>query len=396
MRELLADPGCPNPSADTEWTMNRPLYFDYNATTPVLPSIVRTMLPYFSERFGNPASAHLWGIEANAAVALARGQVATLLDCAPEEIVFTSCATEANNLALLGLLQPPLDHVIVSAIEHPAVLEPATEYRRRGGAVTIIPVDGQGRVDPEALRRAITQNTRLISIMLANNEVGTIQPVAEIASIAKEHGILLHTDAAQAVGKIPVTVNGLGVDMLTLAGHKLYAPKGVGALYVRKGVGLGPLSFGGGQEGGLRPGTENVPYLVALGEACRLAGDVYAEQIRQRDLRDRFEEGLGSLGIPFRVHGRDAERLPNTTSVGFKGLRTGDLLSGLVGADVAVSAGAACHGDIETVSHVLVAMNVDPEHARGTLRFSFGRPTTEDDVLELLNRLDLVIRSLRS
>jgi cysteine desulfurase len=376
--------------------MNRPLYFDYNATTPVLPSIVQTMLPYFSERFGNPASAHLWGIEANAAVVLARGQVATLLDCAPGEIVFTSCATEANNLALLGVLQAPSDHVIVSAIEHPAVLEPATEYRRRGGAVTIVPVDRKGRVDPDALRRAITKKTRLISIMLANNEVGTIQPVAEIASIAKEHGILLHTDAAQAVGKIPVTVSGLGVDMLTLAGHKLYAPKGVGALYVRRGISLGPLSFGGGQEGGLRPGTENVPYLVALGEACRLAGDVAAEQVRQRGLRDCFEEELGSLGIPFRVHGRDAERLPNTTSVGFQGLRTGDLLSGLVGADVGVSAGAACHGDIETVSHVLVAMNVDPEYARGTLRFSFGRPTSEEDVLELLKRLDLVIRPLRS
>jgi cysteine desulfurase len=376
--------------------MSRPLYFDTNATTPVLPRIVQAMLPYFSKRFGNPGSAHAWGMEAAGAVVRARGQVAALLNCTSDEVFFTSCATEANNIALLGVLRAPSDHVIVSAVEHPAVLEPVAEYRRQGGAATIIPVDGQGRIDPEAVRRAVSPHTRLISIMLANNEVGTVQPVAEVARLARERGILTHTDAAQAVGKIPVDVRGLGVDMLTMAGHKMYAPKGVGALYVRTGLLPAPLTFGGGQERGLRPGTENVPYLVALGEACRLTGDGLAEQVRQSGLRDLFETGLESLGVPYQIHGRGAERLPNTTSVGFKGLSTGDLLSGLVGMEVGASAGAACHGDIESISHVLLAMDIAPEFARGTLRFSLGRLTTEEDVLELLSRLAVVIRSLAS
>jgi cysteine desulfurase len=372
----------------------RPLYFDYNATTPVLPQVVAAMQPYFLDRFGNPSSLHPWGMAAKEAVAVAREQVATLIGCSAGEVFFTSCATEANNIAVLGILRRAEDHVIVSAIEHPAILEPVLEHRRREGTATIVPVDGQGRVDPEDVRRAITPKTRLISVMLANNEVGTIQPVREIARIGREHGIPVHTDAAQAVGKIPVDVRTLQVDLLTIAGHKLYAPKGVGALYVRKGIEPAPISFGGGQEGGLKPGTENVPFIVALGEACRLAGDVHIEQARQGALRDVLEEGLSSIGVPFGIHSRDAVRLPNTSSVGFPGRSTGDLLSGLIGYDVGVSAGAACHGEHETISHVLAAMHVPHALARGTLRFSLGRPTTENDVREFLSRLRTVVRSL--
>jgi cysteine desulfurase len=376
--------------------MNRPLYFDFNATTPVLAPVLRAMLPYFSEHFGNPASAHAWGLEPHEAVVRARAQVAALLGCTAQEVFFTSCATEANNIVLLGLLRSPADHLIVTAVEHPAVLQPAAEHARRGGRMTILPVDGQGRVDPEEVLRSVTPRTRLISVMLANNEVGTIQPVAEIAALARERGVLVHTDAAQAVGKIPVNVLELGVDLLTVAGHKIYAPKGVGALYVRAGVAPAPLTFGGGQERGLRPGTENVPSLVALGEACSMAADVAEEQVRQQRLRDILEEGLASLGIPFQVHGRDAERLPNTTSVGFRRLSTGDMLSGLIGMDVGASAGAACHGGVQTMSHVLEAMHVHPEYGQGTIRLSIGRPTTEDDVKELVSRLGAVTRSLTS
>jgi cysteine desulfurase len=371
-----------------------PLYFDYNATTPVLPQVVGAMHPYLLDRFGNPSSLHPWGMAAKEAVADARGHVAILLGCSVGEVYFTSCATEANNIAIFGILRQPGDHVIVSAVEHPAILGPVLEHMRRGGTATIVPVDGQGRVDPDDVRRGVTAKTRLISVMLANNEVGTIQPVREIAAVGRDHGIPVHTDAAQAVGKIPVDVRTLQVDLLTIAGHKLYAPKGVGALYVRKGIDPAPITFGGGQEGGLKPGTENVPYLVALGEACRLAGDVHVEQVRQAALRDLLEEGLSCLGVPFTIHGRNAMRLPNTSSVGFPGMSTGDLLSGLIGLDVGVSAGAACHGEHETISHVLAAMHVPLVLARGTLRISIGRPTTEGDGREFLARLRTVIRSL--
>jgi len=374
----------------------KPLYFDYNATTPILPRVYQAMVPYLTERFGNPSSDHLWGLTAKRAMDKARAQVAGLIGARPEEIYFTSCATESNSLVLWGVLgQAPDAHLVTTAVEHPAILQNALALERRGVKVTRVPVDEQGLASPQALRQACTPQTRLISVMLANNETGAIQPVAEISAWARSQGILTHTDAAQAVGKIPVDVQSLGVDFLTVAGHKLYAPKGVGALYIRKGVELAPLWHGGGQEKNLRPGTENVPYMAGLGEACALAqADLVREMERQKTLGGLFLEGLENCPVAWRLHARTAPRLPNTMSVGFKGLRAADILSGLVGLEVGASAGAACHGADVTVSHVLTAMRVPSEFAEGTLRFSWGRPTTPEDVADMLERLYRVLRSL--
>ncbi len=374
----------------------RRLYFDYNATTPLLPRVGEAMLPYFSERFGNPGSGHAWGLEAKAGVDRARAQVAGLLGCAPGEVVFTGCATESNNIVLLGLLpQLPGAHLVTGATEHPAVLEPARALTQRDAGVTVVPVAGDGRLDPGAVLAACTPRTRLISVMLANNETGVLHPVAEIAARARERGILVHTDAAQACGKIPVDVEALGVDYLTLAGHKMYAPKGVGALYVRQGAPVGCLAFGGGQEKKVRPGTENVPYIAALGAAAELAAaDLDPEEARQRRLGEQLLAGLRSLGRNFLLAGETAPRLPNTAMVCFQGLRAGDILSGLAGMDVGASAGAACHADAESLSHVLAAMRIAPEYARGAVRLSWGRPTTEADVAELVERLGRALAAL--
>ncbi|MBU1742314.1 MAG: cysteine desulfurase, partial [Proteobacteria bacterium] len=356
----------------------KPLYFDYNATTPVLARVFEAMRPFLTERFGNPGSGHMWGLRAAQAVARARAQVASLLGASPDEIYFTSCATESNNQVLFGLFQGE-GHLVTTAVEHPAVLEPAGVLEKRGVKVTRVPVDAQGLVSPDDVLAALTDETRLISVMLANNETGAIQPVAEIAARARERGVLVHTDAAQAVGKIGVDVAELGVDLLSVAGHKLYAPKGVGALYVRRGVRVPPLLHGGGQERGLRSGTENVPHLVGLGEACALAAEALSHEAERRQGLGRvFLEGLRGLGFSFRLHSAEAPRLPNTMSVGFEGLSAGDVLSGLVGWDVGASAGAACHGDVTAVSHVLEAMNVPTKFAAGTIRFSWGRLTSED------------------
>ncbi|MFZ5586719.1 MAG: cysteine desulfurase family protein [Thermodesulfobacteriota bacterium] len=374
----------------------KPLYFDYNATTPVLPRVVEAMLPYLREHFGNPGSGHVWGFKAKQAVDRARTQVAGLINCAPGDLVFTSCATESDNLALLGILAgQPGAHLVTTAIEHPAILECAAYLESQGARVSRVGVDAQGVVDPEAVLAACDGGAELISVMLANNETGAIQPVAEIAARARERGIPVHTDAAQAVGKIPVDVAALGVDLLTIAGHKLYAPKGVGALYVRRGLTLAPQTHGGGQERGLRSGTENVPHLVALGEACALAGeDLAAEMARQGELGRIIEEGLAGLSYDLRMHSAHTPRLPNTLSVGFRGLKAGDIISGLVGLDVGVSAGAACHGDTTTVSHVLAAMGVPREYAEGTIRISWGRLTCVADVHDFGRRLRSVLNDL--
>lgn len=374
----------------------KPLYFDYNATTPVLEPVRRAMLPYLEEHFGNPGSGHAWGVRAHRALDTARAQVAGLLGCGPDNICFTSCATESNNLALWGVVGlEPGGHLVTSTVEHPAILEYARFLESRGVAVTRVGVDAQGLVSPQAVIEACTERTRLISIMLANNETGTIEPVAEIAALAHERGIMVHSDAAQAVGKIPVDVEQLGVDLLSVAGHKLYAPKGVGALYVRDRSLITPLLRGGGQEQGLRSGTENIPYIVALGEACRLAGeDLPAEMARQAALGRRFLAGLGGLGHDFVLHAAQAPRLPGTMAVGFTGLAAGDILSGMVAREVAASAGAACHGQTTEVSHVLAAMGVDPAHAYGTIRFSWGRPTTTGDIDQLLERLAEILGEL--
>ena len=379
----------------------KPLYFDYNATTPVLPPVFEAMHPFFMEHYGNPGSMHAWGMQTRDAVVEARSQVAGLINCGSESIVFTSCATESNNLVLQGVFQDVSGgSLIISEVEHPAVMEPAHILARKGVRVTVLPVDEQGVVRLDALDAALDDaydhlradpmgaGPMLLSLMLANNETGVIQPVAEAVSRAKAKGFLCHTDAAQAVGKIPVDVQALGVDFLTIAGHKLYAPKGIGALYVNPVVSLPPLFYGGGQEGGIRPGTENVPYMVALGAACAMAAqDLEAEIRRQRSLGDKFYKGLRSLGVEFLLNGKGVERLPGTMNVSFKGLRAGDILSTLVGADVAASAGAACHAGSTSVSPVLEAMGIPEDYAPGSIRFSWGRPTTEQDVEDLLERL---------
>lgn len=358
------------------------IYLDYNATTPVDPRVADAMRPFLDGGFGNPSSAHRLGREARAAVDRAREQVAVCLGGDPDEVVFTSGGSESDNLALCGVLDlVPGRHLVTSAVEHPAVLETALALELSGRArMTLVDVDQHGVVDPEAVERGLRPDTAIVSLMLANNEVGTLQPVAEVARRCRERGVLVHTDAAQAVGKIRVDVRELGVDLLTVAGHKLYAPKGVGALYVRRGVQLEPQVRGAGHERGLRAGTENVLGIVGLGAACELAGaGLAAETPRLAALRDRLEARLRS-GFPgLVVHGHPARRLPNTASVSFPRLDASRLLA-LLADTVAVSAGAACHGDQVKASHVLLAMGVPVEVAMGTLRLSAGRFTTEADV----------------
>jgi cysteine desulfurase len=374
----------------------KPLYFDYNATTPILPRVFEAMRPYLTAEFGNPGSGHIWGLSAKQAVDRARSQVAELINCRTDEVIFTSCATESDNLALCGVLAgQPGSHLVTTVIEHPAILQCAKYLEGQGVRISRVPVDQQGVVALSDIQKACADGANLISIMLANNETGALQPVAEIAAWAKKQGIPVHTDAAQAVGKVPVDVNALGIDLLSIAGHKLYAPKGVGALYVREGLKLSPTLHGGGQENGLRSGTENVPYLVGLGEACTLAGeDLAAELARQQDLGRIFIQGLADVEHDWRLHSDKTPRLPNTMCIGFAGLSAGDILSGMVGYDLAASAGAACHGDTTTVSHVLEAMGTPLEYAHGTIRFSWGRMIKADDVRELLRRLGMVLADL--
>jgi len=372
------------------------IYLDYNATTPIAPEVEAALTPYLGEEFGNPASSYPRGWRALEAVVRARLQVAETLGCTPEEVVFMSGATEANNTAIKGVASHfRAGQIITTAIEHPAVLAPCRWLESHGFELTMLPVDGQGRVDPEAVRQALSPRSILVSVMHANNETGVIQPVAEIAAIAREAGVLVHTDAAQSVGKIAVNVAELQVDYLTVAGHKCYAPKGVGALYVRSQAPFIPLLHGGGQEGGRRSGTENVPYLVALGEACRLARERLAEdQTHFRTLRDRLHELLQD-GFPELVlNGHKTERLPNTLNVSFPGLSGRAILSGIW--DLEASVGAACHGDEEHPSPVLTAMGVPPEVALGAVRLSVGRFTTQADVEEAARLILARVRELQS
>jgi selenium donor protein len=370
------------------------IYLDYNATTPVDPRVVEVVRDSLERLWGNPSSGHRLGREARLAVETAREQVAACLGAEPGEIVFTSGGSESDNWAILGVVaQHPGAHVVTSAIEHPAVLEPLRAAERRGEiTLAVVGVDRFGRVDPAAIAAAIAEDTVLVSIMLANNEVGTLQPIPEIAAICRERGVLLHTDAAQAVGKASVDVRTLGVDLLTVAGHKLYAPKGVGALYVRRGVQLAPLIRGAGHERGLRAGTENVASVVGLGLACQIAATELAEaKPRLRELRDRLESRLAD-GIPGLVrHGHPELRLPNTSSCALPGFDANLLLSRLAD-EVAASAGAACHTDEVTPSHVLTAMGVGLATARATVRFSVGRFTTEAEVDEGARRVIAVVR----
>lgn len=358
-----------------------PVYFDYNATTPVNPSVLEAMMPFFGETFGNPSSGHIYGLRARAAVERAREQVASLLSCRPDEIVFTSGGTEANNLAIRGVLEGASlrRHIVTSTVEHPATARPCEVLERHGIEVTRLPVDGFGRVLLEAARPFVRGDTALVTIMLAQNEVGTLMPVAELAALAHERGSLIHTDAAQAVGKIPTRVDDLGVDLLSIAGHKLYAPKGVGALFVRRGTAIGPVLVGGGHERGLRPGTENVPFIVGLGAACRLAAeDLDDETNRQRLLRDDLWESLRASIPAIALNGHPTERLPNTLNVSFPGVRGSTVLA--VATEIAASTGSACHEGGEMASPVLLAMGIDGTTAFGAVRLSIGRGTTRAHV----------------
>lgn len=359
-----------------------PIYLDYNATTPVDPAVLDAMLPYLKGEYGNPSSSHAYGVRAHAAVEEARASLAALLGCSPDEVAFTGCASESDNLAIKGIAEAYRDrgdHIITSQVEHPAVLATCRYLERHGYRVTYLPVDGRGSVNPDDVARAITPRTILITVMYANNEVGTVQPVAAIGRVARAHDIPFHTDAAQAVGKIPAQVDELAVDLLTVAGHKFYAPKGVGALYVRRGTRLEPLIHGAGHEGGRRAGTENVAHIAGLGEASRLAARSLSEAAtRLRALRERLHQGLATHVEGVYLNGHPTERLPNTLNVSFAGVDSTTLLAQLP--EVAASTGSACHSGRTEPSSVLLAMGVSPDLALGAVRFSLGRWTTQDEV----------------
>jgi cysteine desulfurase len=363
--------------------MTIPVYLDYNATTPVAPEVFEAMLPFLREHFGNPSSSHAFGRFPAQSVDRAREQVAALIGASSEEIVFTGCATEANNLALLGAAgaaAPGRRHLVISAVEHPAATAPAQHLAQRGWQVTVVPVDGTGRVSVDAVAEALRADTALVSVMHANNEVGTLQPIADIASITRPRGILLHTDAAQSAGKVSLNVDALGVDLLTLAGHKFYAPKGVGALYVRKGTPLAGVTFGAGQERGLRPGTENVSAIVGLGAAADLARRLLPSLAGDlRRLRDRLHRRLADAILELRLNGHPEFRLPNTLNVSFPGV-SGRALLERCADDVAASVGSACHSEHDAVSGVLAAMGFDHLRAMGAVRLSVGRATTDADI----------------
>jgi len=369
----------------------RRIYLDHNASTPLAPEVAAAMEDVMAGAFGNPSSPHWAGAPVRRLVEAARRQVAGLLGCGPEEVVFTSGGSESNNMALKGAFfasRRPRRHIVTSRVEHPAIVAPLNFLERLGAEVTWLPVDATGRIDPADLERAITADTILISLMHANNEVGTIQPIAECAAIAHRHGVPLHTDAAQSVGKIPTRVADLGVDMLSIAGHKLYAPKGIGALYVRAGIALEPLVHGAGHEGGRRAGTESTLLAAGLGAACALTGDLSGME-RIKALRDRFWDALrGRCGDGVALNGDAERRLPNTLNVSFVGRVGADILAALDG--IAASTGSACHAGRVELSPVLAAMGVSPEVGMGAIRFSLGRATTEEEVdavVEALSKL---------
>ncbi len=364
-----------------------PIYLDHNATTPLHPTVLEAMLPFLREDFGNPSSGHVFGQRAKRGVERAREQVAALLGCQPEEILFTSGGTEANNLAIRGLLERSATrrHVVTSAVEHPATARPCDALERQGIVVTRLPVDATGRVEPATARTFVRSDTALVTIMLAQNEVGSLMPVKALADLAHERGALLHTDAAQAVGKIEARVAELGADLLSVAGHKLYAPKGVGALFVRRGVSLAPVLLGAGHERGLRPGTENVASIVGLGAACELAAThLSAEATRQRGLRDRLWGGLCAAVPDLVLNGHPSERLPNTLNVSFPRARGSAVLA--AAPEIAASTGSACHEGGETASGVLLAMGIDEATALGAVRLSLGRGTTVAEIDEAVRR----------
>ena len=375
----------------------KPVYFDHAATTPVDPQVLEAMLPYFGERYGNPSELHRLGREARAAVEEARAEVAAALGAGEKEIVFTAGGTEADNLAIFGYLarfQP--GHLVVSAVEHAAVLEAVRALNRLGWDVDFVPVDRQGLIDVDAFEHSFRHDTRLASVMLANNVVGTVQPVAVLARIAHEKGAAFHTDAVQAVGALPVDVGDLGVDMLSLSGHKLYGPKGIGALYVRRGTRILPILHGGGHERRLRSGTENVPGIVGLGVALRIAvGQLPVTRPRLEALRDRLAAGVLE-SVPEVTHlGHASERLPGNVAFAVRHVEGESLLLQLDAAGFMVSSGSACAAGASEPSHVVLALGVAPQEAQGSLRISLGRENTEEQVEAFLEAFPPIVDKLR-
>ncbi len=365
------------------------IYLDFNATTPIAPSVVEAMTPFFSSHYGNPSSSHALGRAAGEAIEDARCKIGSLVGCDRDEIVFTGCGTEANNMALKGVMlagEKPGGHLVISAIEHAAISQPAKFLQRLGCEVTVVPCDEYGVVRVADVQSALRSNTRLVSIMHANNETGTIQPIREIAEVCHQKGILVHSDASQSTGKIPVAVDQLDVDMLTIAGHKFYGPKGIGVLFVREGVALEPLLHGAGHESGFRAGTENTPYIVGIGKAAELVIGCLDESMEKMStLRDRLYDQLSAAIPRLRVHGFGADRLPNTLSVSFPEIAGGNLLRRVP--EVCASTGAACHSSDSVGSATLSAMGVTPKVARGTVRLSVGWTTSEEEVDRAANLL---------
>lgn len=372
------------------------IYLDYNATTPIDKRVAGAMLPYINNHFGNPSSSHVYGMHAKKAVEKARGQVAEMLGCCSDELIFTGGGSESNNYAIKGIAgayKQTGNHIITSAIEHPAVTEVCRYLETKGFRITYLPVDKYGLIDPRRVEEAITPETLLITIMHANNEIGTIEPIAEISALAHRHEIMMHTDAAQSIGKIPVEIKKLQVDLLSIAGHKLYAPKGIGALYIKAGVKLEKQIHGANHEMNRRAGTENVIEIVGLGKACELIKNEGQKHYKHlQKMRDRLEKGLQRRYPECNINGHPEKRLPNTCSMSFKGLKADKILAGLK--HVAASAGAACHSDKIEISTVLKALGVPAENAMGTIRLSVGRLTTAKEIDMALDEIKAVVDKL--
>jgi len=380
--------------------MSKLIYLDHAATTPLHPEVLDAMMPYLTTQFGNPSTLYAFGRDARQAVEDTRAKVAALIGAEPDEIYFTSGATEADNWAIVGAAlarESKGRHIITSAIEHHAVLETCEFLQKRGYELTILPVDSDGIVNPEDVLRAITDRTILISAMHANNEIGVIEPIAEIGAIAREKGVLFHTDATQSVGKIPVDVNELKVDMLSLSGHKIYGPKGVGALYIRKGVRILPYMHGGGQESKKRAGTHNVPGIVGLGKAMEIAqATILEEAERLTALRDRLIDGIPAAIPDSRLNGHRIRRLPNNVNVSIEGVEGESMILKLDAVGICVSSGSACTSGDLSASHVLLALGLPHEVAHGSLRLTLGRDNTDADVDKALGVLPGIVSELRA
>jgi len=376
-------------------TSTDPIYLDHNATTPVLPEVVDAMLPWLRQHFGNPSSNHVYGQRTRKAVATARQQVATLIGCVPDEIYFTSGGTESNNLAIRGVAaaSPERTHIVTSVIEHPATEMPCRFLEEHGFRISRAGVDGMGMVRLNTIESWLSRDTALVTIMHANSETGTLQPIHKIAAMAHAHGALVHTDAAQTTGKINYSVAELGIDLLSIVGHKMYAPKGIGALFVRTGTAIEPQSLGGGHEHGLRSGTENVPYIVALGQACEIARE-HGERTNQRiqQLRDELWKGLLEKILGLQLNGHPDLRLPNTLNVRFPGVSGNAILEHAP--EIAASTGSACHAEDESASAVIRAMGLSEAEALGSVRLTLGRGTTARDIAIAVKALRRAFREV--